>query len=114
MKATDRFFVEGVTCTRDASERMPVANLSVGGLFAATSTPPLKGQLVALDLSLAGRAPLRLMGKVTWVNDPARPKAAHLPQGFGFKITEIAFPDKLAILDFLKRLGPNAARTRET
>lgn len=112
MKAAERYFIDGVSCVL-SGRVMPVANLSVGGLFAATGDePPMLGQLVALELSLKGRASFPLLGKVTWINDPARPKAPDLPQGFGIKITKIAFPDKLAILDLLKRSAENAKRVR--
>jgi hypothetical protein len=102
MKATDRYFVDGVFCAMNG-HLMPVANLSVGGLFAATEDPPMPGQVVSLDLALGPRPPFKVLATVTWINQPERPKAAHLPQGFGVKITRIEFPDKLAILDLLKR-----------
>lgn len=113
MKASDRYFVDGVECSLDGHTFMPVANLSVGGLFAATTHPPMLGQVVVLELSLRGRPPCRIVGKVTWVNDPEKPKGPDLPQGFGIKITEIAFPDKIAILDLLKRSAPQAVRARQ-
>jgi hypothetical protein len=47
------------------------------------------------------------MGKVVWINEADGARAAGLPRGFGFKITRIALPDKIAILDFLKRAAPS-------
>lgn len=105
MKASDRFFVKGVSCSLDG-QPLRVANLSVGGLFAASPSPPMVGQVVWLELTLGQQPAFPVVGTVTWINDPQKPKAADLPQGFGVKITRIAFPHKLAILDLLKRLRP--------
>lgn len=109
MKGTDRFFLDGVVCTLHGNA-MPVANLSVGGLFAATPRPPLPGEFLELELALKGRPPFRVMGKVMWINDPKAPRARNLPQGFGFKILRIALPDKIAILDLLKRASPGTLK----
>ena len=105
MKASDRYFVKGVSCSLDG-QPLRVGNLSVGGLFAATTHPPVPGQVVWLELTLESRPPFPVVGTVTWINGPQEPKAPDLPQGFGVKITRIAFPHKLAILDLLKRLKP--------
>jgi hypothetical protein len=103
MKASDRFFVEGVICSvRDRDLR--VANLSVGGFFVATDHPPPLAEILDVDLTLGERAPFRFTGKVSWVNNVAEPKSDELPNGFGIKILKIAFPDKLAIVDHLKRI----------
>lgn len=105
MKASDRFFVKDVFCRFDG-EACRVANLSVGGFFVAHERPPAPGQFFELDLAFGTRAAFSILGKVTWINDPKKPKAPDLPQGFGVKITRIAFPDKLAILDLLRRSKP--------
>lgn len=101
MKASDRFFVNGISCVVDGT-RLPVANLSLGGFFAATRRPPMKGQVLALELDLPGHSPIRLLGRVTWINDPHKPRAKGLPEGFGLKITEIDLAGKLAIVALLK------------
>lgn len=113
MKAEDRFFVDGVICTLDGVA-MRVANLSVGGLYAATERPPMRGQLVVLEVALRDRPPFNVTGLVTWVNPPETASAPELPPGFGIKITKIAFPDKLAILDLLRRAGAEAVRRRRS
>lgn len=102
MKASDRFVVEGAECLVEG-ERMRVANLSVGGLFAVTDRPPIAGQVLSLDLRLPEqRAPLHICGQVTWVNEEGR-RMPQMPTGFGVKITQISFVDKLALLGFLRR-----------
>jgi hypothetical protein len=105
LKSTDRFLVEGVVCTL-LGRTLPVVNLSVGGFFAATASPPPAGDLLELELELQGRPAFPVAGKVLWVNEAVEPRAPALPGGFGFKITRIALPDKIAIVDFLKRAGP--------
>jgi len=106
LKSTDRFLVQGVACTVHGRP-VPVVNLSVGGLFAATTTPPPAGELLELEVTLPARPPFRVMGKVIWINEAEQPRASGLPRGFGFKITRIALPDKIAILDFLKCAAPS-------
>jgi hypothetical protein len=49
---------------------------------------------------------------VSWTNDPAAPRAPDLPQGLGIRITRIALPDKVALLDLLKRTSPGHVRQR--
>jgi hypothetical protein len=106
LKSTDRFLVEGVVC-HVHGQALPVANLSVGGFFAATASPPPAGELLELELALTGQPPFRVTGKVVWINAADRVRADRLPCGFGFKITKIALPHKIAILDFLKRSAPS-------
>jgi hypothetical protein len=106
LKGTDRFLVEGVVCALHGVT-LPVKNLSVGGLFAATKAPPAPGEILELDVTLPGRPPFRVLGKVVWINDAKAPRARDLPQGFGFKILRIGLPDKIALVDFLKRAPPS-------
>jgi Tfp pilus assembly protein PilZ len=112
MKATDRHFVEDVSCALDGSnELMRVANLSVGGLFAATRNPPKLGEPVTVELRLPKHA-CRLTGRVTWINEPAKPINPSLPEGFGMMFDGVSLPDQAAIRDILRRseamLSPSA------
>jgi PilZ domain len=109
LKGTDRFLVQGVVCALHGSP-LAVANLSVGGLFAATQALPPPGEILELDLTLPGRPSFRVMGKVAWINEARTPRARDLPQGFGFKILRIALPDKIGLVDFLKRASPSRLR----
>ena len=102
MKSSERFFIDGVTCRLDGDD-LPVANLSVGGFFAATLRPPLLGQVVRLELMLGERQSYEVMGRVTWLNHGSSPRAPLLPCGFGVRITQIGLPAKLAIVNVLKR-----------
>ncbi len=109
MKANDRYLIEDVVCRFDGLVR-PVADLSVGGFFVVSDQPPMPSQVVELELALGSRPPFRVIGKVCWINTAAEPRAGDLPRGFGIKITQIAFPDKLAIVDLLKRASPSSLR----
>lgn len=102
MKPSERFFVDGVQCRLDG-DGLAVANLSVGGFFAATKRPPLLGQVVKLELLLGESETYEVMGTVSWLNDGSSRRAPHLPHGFGVRITRIGLPAKLAILNVLKR-----------
>jgi hypothetical protein len=105
MKAHDRYLLEDVVCRFDGLVR-PVANLSVGGFFVVSDQPPIPSQVLELELTLRDRPPFRVLARVCWVNDPRNPRAKGLPRGFGVKITQIAFTDKLAIVAALKRAAP--------
>jgi Tfp pilus assembly protein PilZ len=105
LKGTDRFVVDDVVCAVHGAT-LKVANISVGGLFAATRSAPPVGEMLEMDVELKGRPPFRVTGKVAWINEAEEPKAPDLPQGFGLKIVKIALPDKVALLDFLKRASP--------
>lgn len=101
LKGSDRYEVAGAVC-RIGDEERPVLNLSVSGLFVASDTPPPPGLVVELELALGTRPPFRLLGKITWVNDPLTGRAPQLPRGFGVQVTRIALEDKLAIVAALK------------
>ena len=110
MKATDRYIIEGVVCDIGGRE-LPVANLSISGLFLITDLVLMSGQHVEMMLRLPDRDPFPVTGVVSWTNDPAAPRAPDLPQGLGIRITRMALPDKVALLHLLKRT-PGAARSR--
>ena len=103
MKATDRHFVEEVSCVLEgAPEVMRVANLSVGGLFAATRNPPQLGETVTIELRMP-RHDCWLVGRVSWINDPKSPVNAALPEGFGLMFTRVPPADQAAIREVLRR-----------
>ena len=115
MKATDRHFVEEVGCVLEgANEIMRVANLSLGGLFAATKNPPALGATVTVELRLP-KHDCWLVGRVSWINEPTRPINPSLPEGFGLMFARVPAADQAAIRDVLRRsetmLGPSRART---
>jgi Tfp pilus assembly protein PilZ len=102
MKATNRHFVDDVVCALEgATELMRVANLSVGGLFAATKHPPELGTLVTVELRLPRRE-CWLVGRVSWINEPTMPINASLPEGFGLMFTRVSADDQAAIRDVLR------------
>ena len=112
MKASDRFSVSDVVCELSGRPHQ-VLNLSVGGFFIATDRPPVLGQLVELQMKLPEREPFRVLGKVSWVNRDEGSQPGELPTGSGIKITKIEFPDKLAIVDYLKRSETATTRRLE-
>lgn len=103
--ATNRCFVEDVYCVA-GSERMRVANLGTGGLFAVTDHPPQVGELVILEVELAPEKSFRAVGQVSWVNSSAAPSSRDWPPGFGVRFTRIATADTAAIRDMLRRSEP--------
>jgi Tfp pilus assembly protein PilZ len=104
MNASDRYKVHGAACMLDG-QVLPIANLSVGGLFAVTDRPPIAGQVLSLQLALPEQMPLPIQGQVTWVNMNGSHNDA-VPHGFGIKITHISFVDKLTLLGYLRQSTP--------
>jgi hypothetical protein len=99
MNASDRYNVQGAACMLDG-QLLPIANISVGGLFAVTDRPPIAGQVLSLQLAFPHQAPVPIQAQVTWVN--ARNNEA-MPAGFGVRITHISFVDKLTLLGYLRQ-----------
>ena len=99
MNASDRYKVNGAACMLDG-QVLPIANMSVGGLFAVTDRPPIAGQVLNLQLTLPLQTPLPVQVQVTWVNINGN---GHGPQGFGVRITHISFVDKLTLLGYLRQ-----------
>jgi Tfp pilus assembly protein PilZ len=105
MNASDRYQVQGAACMLDG-QILPIANISVGGLFAVTDHPPMAGQVLSLQLTLPQQDPLPIQGQVTWVNGNGHARG-QLPCGFGIKITYISFVDKLTLLGYLRQSVPS-------
>ena len=101
MRSKDRITLEDARCLLDG-ESLDVANLSLGGFFVASGKPLIVGQVVALRLQVAGRD-IPLFGKVAWVNERDAPRQPSLPPGFGVSITRIELPDKVALVEILRR-----------
>jgi hypothetical protein len=85
---------------------MPVVNLSPGGLFASTGTPPRPGEDLELELLLHPQASFKMHGTIRWINDGASTKDGRLPMGYGVELTDLDTPARNAILDFLKHSDP--------
>ena len=102
MHSTDRFRLDDVRCELDGRS-LAVANLSVGGFFIACEPPLPLEQSVAFDLVFGDGWRVAGVGRVAWVNAPGGSESPALPVGCGITITRIAFPDKLAIVDRLRR-----------
>src|SRR5690349_2520272 len=101
MRSTDRFSIDDVRCEFAGGSHV-VADLSVGGFFVAADSPLPLGQSVAFDLIFPDGWRVGAVGRVAWINGPDDTRRAGLPVGFGITITQIAFPDKLAIVGRLR------------
>lgn len=101
MRSTDRFSIEDVHCDVGGAS-LAVTNLSVGGFFVACEPPLPMGHSVAFDLVFADGWRASAVGRVAWVNGQESTTPG-LPTGCGITITKIAFPDKLALIDRLRR-----------
>ena len=111
MRSTDRFSIEHVRCQVNGA-LLAVANLSVGGFYVACDPPLPLAQSVAFELIFADGWRVAAVGRVVWVNGGAGAAASGLPTGCGITITKVAFPDKLAIVDRLRRASESPAERR--
>jgi len=105
MKSSDRYFADNIYCMVEG-EKLRVSNLSPGGLFAVSYHPPALGDIVIVELHLNHKAGFRVIGEVSWTNDPVAPTTSALPPGFGLRFTSLAEGDKLALQEILKRSDP--------
>jgi uncharacterized protein (TIGR02266 family) len=78
-------------------------NISEGGIFVATYTPPPKGTAVAMALLLPGASEaLAVKGVVTWIRE-ASAAIEGSPAGCGLRWTELSYEAKRAIAEFIAR-----------
>jgi len=109
MRGADRFSGEGMRA-RCWGKDLTVINLSVGGLFLASESPPPPTQRLVLELHLGAADLLQARVSVVWINDSSVPRAPHLPTGFGVRIHDMPLTDKLRLLGFLRQqIGLRAA-----
>ncbi len=111
VKGSDRFAstrVQAVCCC--CGRAVEVHNLSIGGAFVASEELPRPDESVALDVSLAGQGPFRLLGIVSWVNAPASKRAPDLPTGYGLRFINIDMVHKLKLIAFLKQCEEQRVR----
>lgn len=111
MRSTDRFSLQDVKCLL-GGHSLPVANLSLGGFYVACTPPLPLAQSVAFDLVFGDGWRLSAVGRVVWVNGDETAAPSGLPPGCGITITKIAFPDKLALVDRLRRAPESPAERR--
>lgn len=78
-------------------------NLSSGGLFLETASPPSVDTDLALRFSLAdGVSTIRCHGRVSWINPSGEDKVPHLPTGMGIQFTDLSAEDLEKIQNFVK------------
>ena len=109
MRSTDRYAFEDIRCEIGGAS-LPVANLSLGGFFVACVPPLPRGQGVAFELVFPSGGRIPALGRVAWVNGTDEAGNPQLPVGCGISITKIAFPDKLALVQVLKRASTPPVR----
>lgn len=73
-------------------------NISRGGLFLESESPPAVGSALSLDLRVPGtEGPISVRGRVTWTRPPDDPSG---PPGFGICFEEVS-PELGALIDQL-------------
>ena len=87
--------------------RLATADVSRGGLFLATESPPPPGTRVELELELPDRTKLSLGGTCVHVRDPEQARAGGRPAGFGLRF-ERAHAVDLMLLEEMARVAGDA------
>jgi uncharacterized protein (TIGR02266 family) len=81
------------------------ADVSEGGVFVATYTPPPIGSLVYLDLEIPNRGKWPVAGVVRWVRD-FKASVEGMPPGCGVQFVEIGADALKAIRAFVAEREP--------
>ncbi|MCD6527174.1 MAG: PilZ domain-containing protein [Desulfuromonas sp.] len=77
-------------------------NLSTGGIFIATETPPPINAQVCIILELpTTEDPIHCEGIVTWINDCDKPAYPDIPAGYGVQFLSLKIPDLFAIRSYI-------------
>jgi hypothetical protein len=85
-------------------ERVATANVSRGGLFLATESPPPEGVQVERELELPDRTKLSLGGTCVHVRAPEQARSEARPAGFGLRF-EHAHAVDLMLLEEMARVA---------
>ncbi len=105
MKASDRFQAGPVRATcRCCGRSYDVLNLSLGGFFLSGEAHPRVGETMRLDVVLPDEVTVTVGASVAWTNEGEERRAPELPMGFGVRITNIDMVQKIALIQFLRRI----------
>nr|WP_320114367.1 PilZ domain-containing protein [uncultured Desulfuromonas sp.] len=77
-------------------------NLSTGGIFISTETPPKVNKQVFISMALPpSKETLHCEGIVTWINHTKNPAYPDIPPGFGVQFMSLNISDLFAIRNFI-------------
>ena len=77
-------------------------NLSTGGIFISTETPPKVNEQIHISLILPpSKEALHCEGIVTWINHAKAPAYPDIPPGFGVQFMSLNISDLFAIRNFI-------------
>lgn len=88
-------------------------NISAGGIYVRTLTPPAMGTLVSLEFSVPhARGRIVVEGRVAW-RQASQQSGNGIPQGFGVQFTSISIPERAALeagyYELLSRLNSDSS-----
>lgn len=101
--------VEVVASSIPQGTRLPLDNISLGGVFVKTNRPPPPGTPVKVRVS-AGVGTIVAIGKVVHVVDPARAEVLKTAAGMGLQFQEMAPEARVALARFVDGLAEQALR----
>lgn len=83
-------------------------NLSTGGIFIASETPPAMNAQVCIKLELpTAEQPILCDGIVAWINYVDKPAYPEIPAGFGVQFLSLKIPDLFAIRHYIENKDSN-------
>lgn len=81
-------------------------NISRGGMFISTKEPLQPGTGVSVEFAIPGiRVPIKIQGKVTWVNEPQQSKYSNLIPGMGIEFHSLNTSEQKKINSFIDKLS---------
>lgn len=77
-------------------------NLSTGGIFIATETPPAVSSHVCITIELPTTdEPIYCEGIIAWINYHDKPAYPEIPAGYGVQFLSLKIPDLFAIRSYI-------------
>ncbi|MCL4477895.1 MAG: TIGR02266 family protein [Deltaproteobacteria bacterium] len=81
-------------------------NISRGGMFISTKNTLAIGTTIEIEFTIpAITVPIRVQGKVTWVNAPEKIKGTNLIPGMGVEFNKISSDDRKKLEHFIEKLS---------
>ncbi len=81
-------------------------NISKGGMFISTKDPLKLNTLISVEFIIPDiKVPIKVKGRVSWINDPKQIKGTNLIPGMGIEFQELNDEDRKKLDNFIDKLS---------
>jgi uncharacterized protein (TIGR02266 family) len=81
-------------------------NISRGGMFISTKKPLKVGTAISLEFIIPDiKVPIKVKGKVLWINEPKQIKGTNLIPGMGIKFQGLHEKERKKLSDFVGNIS---------